>query len=91
MNEELFNFLLNEENYTLEQVQQLYKWDKTGAEIADKIIKIVDNKPDSICDVAIQGMCSRCPIRRIKDRVEDYTDLSCADIYIIINLLKEEK
>ena len=73
MNEELFNFLLNEQDYTLAQIQQLYKWDKNGAEIA------------------MDSMCSRCPIHRVKDRLPDSIELSCLAIYIIINLLKEEK
>ena len=91
MNEELFNFLLNEENYTLEQLQQLYEWDKDGAELANKITDIVNNKPGHVCEIAINSMCSKCPIHRVKDRLPDSIELSCTAIYIIINLLKEEK
>ena len=91
MNEELFNFLLNEEDYTLEQIQQLYKWDKDGAELANKITDIVNNKPSNICDIAIEGKCSRCPIKRIKYRLPEGVELSCVDIYIIIKLLEEDK
>ena len=91
MNEELFNFLLNEEDYTLEQLQQLYEWDKDGAELANKITDIVNNKPGHVCEIAMNSMCSKCPIHRVKDRLPDSIELSCVAIYIIINLLKEEK
>ena len=91
MNEELFNFLLNEEDYTLAQIQQLYKWDKDGAELANKITDIVNNKPGHVCEIAMNSMCSRCPIHRVKDRLPDSIELSCMAIYIMINLLKEEK
>ena len=91
MNEELFNFLLNEEDYTLEQLQQLYEWDKDGAELANKITYIVNNKPGHVCEIAMNSMCSKCPIHRVKDRLPDSIELSCVAIYIIINLLKEEK
>ena len=91
MNEELFNFLLNEEDYTLEQIQQLYKWDKDGAELANKITDRVNNKPNPVCEIAMDSMCSRCPIYRVKDRLPDSIELSCVAVYIIINLLKEEK
>ena len=91
MNEELFNFLLNEEDYTLEQLQQLYEWDKDGAELANKITEIVNNKPGHVCAIAMNSMCSKCPIHRVKYRLPDSIELSCVAIYIIINLLKEEK
>ena len=91
MNEELFNFLLKEEDYTLEQLQKLYKWDKDGAELANKITDIVNNKPDHVCEIAMQSMCSKCPIHRVKDRLPDSIELSCVAIYIMINLLKGEK
>ena len=91
MDKELFNFLLKEENYTLEELHKVYEWDNTGTEIANKITDIVNNKPSNICDIAIEGKCSRCPIKRIKYRLPEGVDLSCVDIYIIINLLKEDK
>lgn len=91
MDKELFNFLLKEENYTLEELQKLYEWDNTGTEIANKITDIVNNKPSSICDLAMEGKCSRCPIKRVKDKLPEGVELSCVDIYVIINLLKEDK
>ena len=91
MNEELFNFLLKEEDYTLEQLQQLYEWDKDGAELANKITDIVNNKPGHVCEIAINSMCSKCPIHRVKDRLPDSIELSWVAIYIMINLLKGEK
>ena len=91
MDKKLFDFLLAEDKFTLEQVEKLYEWDKAGEELANKITDIMNNKPGSVCELAMEERCSRCPIYRVKCRLPESSHLSCNDIYIILELLKEGK
>ena len=90
MDKELFEFLMKEENYTKEDLEAVYNMDKEGKEIADKINKIYETRPSCLCHVAFNKNCSRCPIKRVKDNLDENISMSCDDVFIILGLLKEE-
>ena len=90
MDKELFEFLMQETNFTKEQLEAVYYMNKQGKEIADKINSIYKNKPESVCKLAFDNCCSKCPIKRVKDNLDEDISLFCNDIYIILQLLKEE-
>ena len=89
MDKELFEFLMQETNYTQDELQAVYNMDKQGKEIADKINKIYETRPSSLCHVAFNKNCSRCPIKRIQQHLDDNISMSCEQIYILLQLLKE--
>ena len=91
MDKELFEFLMNEDKYTQQELEAVYNMDKQGKEIADKINNIYKNKPDCVCHVAFNGWCSRCPIKRIQQYLDDDITVTCEQAYIILQLLKEGK
>ena len=91
MDKELFDFLMSEADFTKEDLEAVYNMDKEGKEIATKINNIYKNKPDSVCDVAFKGWCSRCPIKRIQQYLDDDITVTCAQAYLILQLLKEGK
>ena len=90
MDKELFEFLMQETNYTQDELQAVYNMDKQGKEIADKINKIYETRPSSLCHVALNKNCSRCPIKRVQENLDVRISLSCDDVFIILGLLKEE-
>ena len=90
MDKELFEFLMQETNYTQDELQAVYNMDKQGKEIANKINKIYETRPSSLCDVALNKNCSRCPIKRVQENLDVRISLSCDDVFIILGLLKEE-
>ena len=90
MDKELLQFLMNEHGYNEEDLQEVYNMEKQGKEIADRINNIYRNRPDSMCELSINGWCSRCPIKRIQQHLDDNISLSCDDVFIILGLLKEE-
>ena len=89
MDKELFEFLMQETNYTQDELQAVYNMDKQGKEIADRINNIYRNRPDSMCELSINGWCSRCPIKRIQQHLDDNISMSCEQVYILLQLLKE--
>ena len=89
MDKELFKFLMQETNYTQDELEAVYNMDKQGKEIADRINNIYRNRPDSMCELSINGWCSRCPIKRIQQHLDDNISMSCEQIYILLQLLKE--
>ena len=91
MDKELFDFLMSEADFTKEDLEVLYNMDKEGKEIATKINNIYKNKPDSVCLVAFKGWCSRCPIKRIQQYLDDDITVTCEQAYLILQLLKEGK
>ena len=91
MDKELLQFLMNEHGYNEEDLQEVYNMEKQGKEIADKINSIYKNKPKTVCELAFKSWCSRCPIKRVKDNLDENISMSCNDIYIILQLLKEGK
>ena len=91
MDKELFDFLMSEADFTKEDLEAVYNMDKEGKEIATKINNIYKNKPDSMCGVAFKGWCSRCPIKRIQQYLDDDITVTCEQAYLILQLLKEGK
>ena len=91
MDKELFEFLMQETNYTQDELQAVYNMDKQGKEIANKINKIYENRPKSLCHVAFNKCCSRCPIKRIQQNLAGGISMDCEEVFIILQLLKEEK
>ena len=91
MDKELFEFLMQETNYTQDELQAVYNMDKQGKEIANKINKIYENRPKSLCHVAFNKSCSRCPIKRIQQNLAGGISMDCEEVFIILQLLKEEK
>ena len=91
MDKKLFEFVMDEAKYTQQELEAVYNMDKQGKEIADKINNIYKNKPDSVCHVAFNGWCSRCPIKRIQQYLDDDITVTCEQAYIILQLLKERK
>ena len=91
MDKKLFEFLMDEAKYTQQELEAVYNMDKQGKEIADKINNIYKKKPDSVCHVAFNGWCSRCPIKRIQQYLDDDITVTCEQAYIILQLLKEGK
>ena len=89
MDKELFEFLMEEANFTKEQLEAVYYMNKQGKEIADKINSIYKNKPKTVCELAFNGCCSRCPIKRIQQHLDDNISMSCEQVYILLQLLKE--
>ena len=90
MDKELFEFLMEEANFTKEQLEAVYYMNKQGKEIADKINSIYKNKPKTVCELAFKSWCSRCPIKRVQENLDVRISLSCDDVFIILGLLKEE-
>ena len=91
MDKELFEFLMQETNYTQDELEAVYNMDKQGKEIANKINKIYETRPSSLCHVAFNKNCSRCPIKRIQQHLDDNISMSCEQVYILLQLLKEGK
>ena len=91
MDKELFDFLMSEAHFTKEHLEAVYNMDKEGKELATRINNIYKNMPNSVCDVAFNGCCSRCPIKRVRQYLDDEVELPCKVIYIILQLLKEGK
>ena len=89
MDKELLQFLMSEHGYNEEDLQEVYNMEKQGKEIADKINKIYETRPSSLCNVAFNKNCSRCPIKRIQHHLDDNISMSCEQIYILLQLLKE--
>ena len=91
MDKKLFEFLMDEAKYTQQELEAVYNMDKQGKEIADRINNIYRNRPDSMCGLSINGWCSRCPIKRIQQYLDDDITVTCEQAYIILQLLKEGK
>ena len=91
MDKELFDFLMSEANFTKEHLEAVYNMDKEGKELATRINNIYKNMPNSVCDVAYKQWCSRCPIKRVRQYLDDEVELPCKVVYIILQLLKEGK
>ena len=91
MDKELLQFLMNEHGYNEEDLQEVYNMEKQGKEIADRINKIYRNRPDSMCELSINGWCSRCPIKRIQQNLAGGISMDCEEVFIILELLKERK
>ena len=91
MDKELFEFLMDETNYTRGELEAVYNMDKQGKEIADKINKIYETRPTSLCHVAFNKNCSRCPIKRVQENLAGGISMDCEEVFIILQLLKEEK
>ena len=89
MDKELLQFLMSEHGYNEEDLQEVYNMEKQGKEIADRINNIYRNRPDSMCKLSINGWCSRCPIKRIQQHLDDNISMSCEQVYILLQLLKE--
>ena len=91
MDKELFEFLMDETNYTRGELEAVYNMDKQGKEIANKINNIYETRPKSLCSVAFDGKCSRCPIKRIQQNLAGGISMDCEEVFIILQLLKEGK
>ena len=89
MDKELFEFLMEEVNFTKEQLEAVYYMNKQGKGIADKKNSIYKNKPKTVCELALKSWCSRCLIKRVKDNLDENISMSCEQIYILLQLLKE--
>lgn len=89
MDKELLQFLMSEHGYNEEDLQEVYNMEKQGKEIADRVNNIYTNRPDPMCKLSINGWCSRCPIKRIQQHLDDNISMSCEQIYILLQLLKE--
>ena len=90
MDKELLQFLMSEHGYSEEDLQEVYNMEKQGKQIADRINNIYRNRPDSMCELSINGWCSRCPIKRVQENLDVCISLSCDDVFIILGSLKEE-
>ena len=91
MDKELLQFLMSEHGYNEEDLEEVYNMEKQGKEIADKINKIYETRPSSLCHVAFNKNCSRCPIKRIQQYLDDDITVTCEQAYLILQLLKEGK
>ena len=89
MDKELLQFLMSKQGYNEEDLQEVKKKKKQGKEIADRINNIYRNRPDSMCELSINGWCSRCPIKRIQQHLDDNISMSCEQIYILLQEVKE--
>ena len=90
MDKELLQFLMSEHGYSEEDLQEVYNMEKQGKQIADRINNIYKNRPDSMCELSINGWCSRCPIKRIQQNLAGRISMDCEEVFIILQLLKEE-